>query len=151
MKNKSQHIIRKTLPFLLIFSVIFSAIFLFSCEKEQPVVIKDSDTCIVIIPDSSYLEGKTKVPLIDYMEYLKGKGELDYTAENGMITSLNGTENPSDFSSCWMLYTNDPDNSSTAWGTIEYNGTVCGSALTGADTAIIKPDALYIWVFKAFS
>ena len=37
---------------------------------------------------------KTDMLLIDYMKVLKEKGELEFKIENGMITSINGIENP---------------------------------------------------------
>ena len=78
--------------------------------------------------------------------------DRDYTiGPDGMITSINGIENPADFSSCWMLYTSDVENSNTAWGTVEYQGVKYGSAISGAETLKIKPDQLYIWVFQSFS
>jgi hypothetical protein len=68
-----------------------------------------------------------------------------------MITSINGIENPADYSSCWMLYTSDEDNANAAWGTVEYEGKEYGSAISGAETLKIKADKLYIWVYKSFS
>ena len=76
----------------------------------------------------------------------------DYTiGADGMITSINGIENPADYSSCWMLYTSDAENANASWGTVEFEGAEYGSAISGAETLKIKPDQLYIWVFKSFS
>lgn len=119
--------------------------------KSEPLVIKDSDTYIVVKTTQEALDGKTDMLLIDYMSQLKEKGELEFEIKDGMITSINGIENPADWSSCWMLYTSDAENANAAWGTVEYEGKEYGSAISGAEALVIKPDQLYIWVFKAFS
>jgi len=122
-----------------------------SACKSEPLVIKDSETCIVIRPTAESMEGKTDMLLIDYMNELVAEGELSCTISDGMITSINGIENPADYSSCWMLYTSDAENANTAWGTVEYEGVEYGSAISGAEALKIKAGQLYIWVFQSFS
>ena len=133
------------LALLLLICVMLPA-----CQNE-PLVIKNSDTCIVIKPTEKSMDGKTDMMLIDYMNELAKTGELTCTIQNGMITSINGIENPADFSSCWMLYTSDGENANTVWGTVEYEGVTYGSAISGAESLKIKPGQLYIWVFQSFS
>lgn len=128
----------------LVLVLCFACSIFAGCSSE-PVVIKDSETCIVISAD------KDAASLLDYMAELKNKGQLDYTVENGMVMSVNGIENPADFSSCWMLYTSDAENASEMYGTVEYNGKIYGSAVVGAETLAVKEGQLYIWVFKSFS
>ncbi len=140
----------KTVSCLLAIVIIASTMLLSGC-KSEPLVIKDSDTYIVIKTTQEALGGKTDMLLIDYMYELRQKGELTCSISNGMITSINGIENPADFSSCWMLYTSDTENSNTAWGVVEYDGTEYGSAISGAENLKIKPDQLYIWVFQSFA
>lgn len=144
MKNKTKRL-SCLLAILLVCSMLLPG-----CQNE-PLVIKDSDTYIVVKTTEESLAGKTDMCLIDYMNELAQKGELSCTIKNGMITSINGIENPADFSSCWMLYTSDADNANAAWGIVEYEGVEYGSAISGAETLKIKPDQLYIWVFKSFS
>ena len=142
--------LKKSLSFLLVVISLCSAMMLASCQSE-PVAIENSDPYIVIKPTAESIEGKEDMSLADYMAELKEKGELDYTINNGMITSINAIENPADFSKCWMLYTSDSDNSGNAWGTIEYEGKECGSAVVGAESITLKPEHLYIWVFKSYN
>lgn len=118
--------------------------------SNEPLVIKDSDTYIVIKTTQEAMGDKTEMLLIEYMEILKEKGELEFKVANGMITSINGIDNPADYSSCWMLYTSDETLSNVSWGTVEYEGKQYGSAVSGAETLKIKPNQLYIWVFKSF-
>ena len=135
----------KALSVLTAIILLINLFVLVSC-KTEPVVIKDSDTCIVIKGTSDF-ENKS---LLTYMESLKVEGKLEFTITDGMITSINGIDNPADFSSCWMLYTSDADNANSAWGTVMYDGVEYGSAIVGATDLIIKPDCLYIWAYIAF-
>ena len=144
MKNTT-----KRLSCMLVILILACSVLLSGC-KSEPLVIKDSDTYIVVKVTEEVLDGRTDMLLIDYMNELAQSGELECTISNGMITSINGIENPADFSSCWMLYTSDAENSNPAWGTMEYKGIQYGSAISGAEVLKIKPDQLYIWVFQTF-
>ena len=139
--------IKKALSVLLVVVILAG---LSACKNEK-LVIKDSDTYIVVKTTAQAMDGATDMTLMDYMTKLKEKGDLEFTISDGMITSINNIDNPADFSSCWMLYTSDADNANASWGTIEYEGKEYGSAISGAETLKIKPDQLYIWVFKSFN
>ena len=138
--------LKKVVTVLLVLTILAG---LSACQSEK-LVIKDSDTYIVIKTTEQAMDGTTDMTLMDYMQTLKEKGELEFSISNGMITSINGIENPADYSSCWMLYTSDADNANAAWGTAEYDGQEYGSAISGAEVLKIKPDQLYIWVYKSF-
>ncbi len=138
--------VAKILSVLLVMAVCASMLLLTACQGEK-LVIKDSDTCIVV----KTAEETTDMVLLDYMKTLKDKGKLEFSIENGMITSINGIDNPADYSSCWMLYTSDADNANAAWGTVEYEGKEYGSAISGAEVLAIKPNQLYIWVYQSFN
>ena len=142
--------LKKTLSFLLAVMLLAGTMLLTGCRRE-PLVIKDSDTYIVIKTTQKAMGEETDMLLIDYMAKLKEKGELEFAISNGMITSINGIDNPADYSSCWILYTSDEENANSAWGVVEYQGKQYGSAISGAEALKIKPDQLYIWVFKSFS
>ncbi len=139
---------KKTTKILAILLLAFSLL-LTGC-KEEPLVIKDSDTCIVIKTTEESMGGKTEMLLVEYMESMREEG-LEFEVKDGMIVSINGIENPADYSSCWMLYTSDAENSNASWGTVEYEGNEYGSAISGAETLKIKANEIYIWVFKSFS
>ena len=138
--------LKKLLSLALAVMVLVGMMLLTACRTE-PLVIKDSDTYIVIKTTGE----KDDLYLIDYMEKLKEKGQLEFSVSDGMITSINGIDNPADFSSCWMLYTSDEESANAAWGTVEYEGKQYGSAISGAEQLKIKPDQLDIWVFKSCS
>ena len=137
-----------TLVFLLLFATMLA--FAGCLAKKEPMVIKESDTYIVIHVSSEQMELTDTTTLVEYMNALKEDGALDFEMSNGMVSSVNGIENPADWSSCWMLYTSDTDNANTAWGEVEYKGEVYGSAILGAETLTVKDGCLYIWIFQAF-
>ena len=129
MKRPIKNPISKVRAVFLALILIASMLATSSC-KQDPLVIYDSDTTIVIRCE----EVDGDVTLIDYMTELKEKGEIEFTIENGMITSINGIANPADFSSCWMLYTSDAEMANSAWGTVLYDGAEYGSAILGAES-----------------
>ena len=141
---------KKTISVMLAVLLLVCAV-LPGCAKQEPLVIKDSEECIVIRTTKEVVGDKTDMVLIDYMNTLITEGKLTCKIENGMVTSINGIDNPADYSSCWMLYTSDAENANAAWGTVEYDGKEYGSAISGAETLKIKADQLYIWVYKSFS
>lgn len=147
MKNEIKSTPKRlyALIFSLLAIVVVGSLLLLT-RKAEPLVIYESDTTIVIKCEKA----EDDATLIDYMAKLRDKGKIEFTAENGMITSINGIENPKDFSYCWMLYTSDADMANSAWGTVLYNEVEYGSAILGADKLEIKADNLYIWVYKQF-
>ena len=149
MKNLTSQASKSLISVIILISVLLGALSLSSC-KEEPLVIKDSETCIVIKTTEKTLKDDPDMYLIDYMASLKENGELEYEIKNGMISSINGIDNPADYSKCWMLYTSDSENANSAWGTVLYEGTEYGSAVVGAEILKLKADCLYIWVFKSF-
>ena len=147
---KTQNTMTRRMLSLTLAIVLLACTVLLAGCKSEPLVIKESDTCIVIKTTKEAMDGKTDMLLIDYMDILAEDDKLTCEISNGMVTSINGIENPADFSSCWMLYTSDAENANTAWGTVEYDGQEYGSAISGAEALKIKPDQLYIWVFQSF-
>ena len=156
MKNT----MKRTLSLLLVM-IITCAVLLPGCQPDKLVIETpeaDPETNLVITDDhviikitQEALNGEADMTLMDYMNTLKDNDELEFKVSDGMITSVNGIDNSADYSSCWMLYTSDEDNANKAWGTVEYEGNEYGSAISGAETLVIKADQLYIWVYKSFS
>ena len=147
--KQTKKISQKILSCLLAMLLLAGSLLLTGCQSE-PLVIKDSDTYIVIKTTQEAMGKDADMVLMDYMLKLKEKGELEFEIQNGMITSINGIANPADYSSCWMLYTSDEENANSAWGVVEYQGKQYGSAIAGAETLKIKADQIYIWVYKSF-
>ena len=156
MKNT----MKKSLSLLLVI-VITCVLLLPGCRQDKIVIATPESTPesnliitndhVIIKVTQEALDGATEMTLMDYMTKLKDKGDLEFAISDGMITSINGIDNPADYSSCWMLYTSDAENANNAWGTVEYEGVEYGSAISGAETLKIKADQMYIWVFKSFT
>lgn len=134
----------------MLMSIFVTATLFSACGTTEPLVIKESDTYIVITVSSEQMELTEETTLVEYMTSLKESGELEFEIKSGMVSSVNGISNPADYSSCWMLYTDDEDNSNVAWGTIEYNEKIYGSAILGAETLKVKDSCVYIWVYQTF-
>ena len=138
---------KKLLLTLLTFVLLFSMV---ACGGETHV-IKETDEKIIITVSSKQMELTDSTTLLEYMQSLKKDGEFEFEIVSGMITSINGIENPADWSSCWMLYTNDTELSNSTWGTAEYNGETFGSAIVGAEELIVKNGYKYIWYYQSFN
>ena len=94
------------------------------------------------------MEGE--ITLSAYMDELQKEGEITFIKSGGMLVSVNGKANDSDYNPCWMLYTSDAENSNFAWGSVEYQGKVYLSASLGMDELIVKNGETYIWWYQTF-
>ena len=138
---------KKIISLLTGISIIIVSLFCASCLSPTPKVIKESDTYFVINVTDKVDADTT---LYEYMITLRDDGQITFTDADGMITSLNGISNKSDWSEVWMIYTTDEDNSNTAWGLVEYNGKTYGSAMYGAEELKVKQGESYIWLYQSF-
>ncbi len=121
--------------------VIAISMTLVGCGKSK-IVIKENDEYIVIHAE----ENVSNISLTDYMKKL----EVDFEIEGGFVNSVNGIKNKSDYSKCWMLYTDDEENSNDDYGTVEYKGKVYGQSNLGADALQVKGGKTYIWIYQSF-
>ena len=136
---------------VLLMTLVLSACLFVGCNDEQAKakaeVLESSNTKVVI----KINEADENATLISAMDYLKGEGKLQFEKSgDGMIMSINGVQNPADWSSCWMLYTDDADMSNTSWGTIELDGKTYASAISGSEDLIIKDGTTYVWTYGTF-
>ena len=129
--------------FTLLFTISLTTCLMVGCKKDA--VKLDGD--YVVITATADADGKS---LLLFMEQLKEKDELRFEMSDGMVVSIDGKQNASDFSSCWMLYTSDSENANNAWGIVEYDGKEYGSATFGAEQLIVKEGAIYIWWYQTF-
>ena len=137
---------KKFLSLVLALTLAFTIAVLTACKKE-PLVIKESDTYVVINVETD----KTDLTLASYMASLSEYKDM-FVINNGMVVSINGIENASDWSACWMIYTDDyrEDFSNSAWGTIVYKEKTYNSAAFGAESQIVKDGCTYIFVYQTF-
>ncbi len=141
---------KKTLQLFIVFMLVVLSAFASCSRKKEPLVIFESDTCIVINVSNEQMEITEDTTLLEYMNLLKQEGKINFKISGTMITSINGIDNPQDYSSCWMLYTSDSKNANEAWGTVDYKGEIYGSAITGADSLAVKNGCIYIWLYQSF-
>ena len=139
-------IMKKFLSFVLALTLALTVAVFTACKKE-PLVIKESDTYVVIKVETD----KTDLTLASYMASLEEYKDM-FVIESGMVVSINGIENASDWSACWMLYTDDyrEEFSNSAWGTIVYKDKTYNSAALGAESLIFKNECTYIWIYQTF-
>ena len=63
----------------------------------------------------------------DYFDGLQEEGIITYSMDGSMLAELNGVSNASDYSSCWMLYSDLTEldgeiYGNAEWGTYDYDG-----------------------------
>ena len=135
---------KKFLSLVLALTLALTVAVLTACKKE-PLVIKESDTYVVIKVETD----KTDLTLASYMASLEEYKDM-FVIESGMVVSINGIENASDWSQCWMLYTDDyrEEFSNSAWGTVVYKDKTYNSAALGAESLIVKNGCTYIWIYQ---
>ena len=137
---------KKLLTLALALTIALTATLISACKKE-PLVIKESDTYVIVKVKTD----ETDLTLANYMNSLEDYKDM-FVIENGMVISINGIQNASDWSACWMLYTDDysEEASNSAWGTLEYQEKTYNSAALGAESLIVKDGCSYIWVYQTF-
>ena len=137
---------RKILALLLVVVAIFS----FACYGGGNVkcqLISSSQTRVVIYVE----EADGNVTVENCMEALAAMTDsFSYKTQGGMVTEINGVENPADYSYCWMLYTSDADMANEEWGTITYEGKTLGSAIVGAEKLVVDVGEIYVWEYVKF-
>ena len=140
---------RKLISFIsLLVAVLLSVFSLVSCGGGTATaeVVEATDTLVVIRVN----ETDEAVTLFDVMEELQKENVLQFDLDGTMLKSLSGKQNAADFSSCWMLYTSDGKMSNGEWGTYDYRGTLCGSAILGGDALIVSAGEYYVWEYTTF-
>ena len=142
---------RKFLSLVIILLVLTCVLCSFAgCKPTNSAkaqVLQSTENILVINVTEVYGE----VTLLDVMNNLKEQGEIDFTIVGGMIVSVNGVENTPDYSACWMLYTSDSEMANIGWGTIEYQNSVYGSAIVGADSLPVIVNGIYIINYQIFT
>ena len=140
---------KKLIALLLLTVAVFSA--MFACGETPEFKLKDTDRYVVLTPSNEFV-GQS---VLTFMSHEKENGRLIYTADSSgtytMITSINGIKNPSDYSYCWMIYTDDENNYNEAYGSVELEGKKYYQAVYGAENLIIAQGKIYIWFYQSFA
>ncbi|MBQ8295663.1 MAG: hypothetical protein IJX87_04430 [Clostridia bacterium] len=109
---------RKTYHWLAVVLCLWTAM-MAACQKSGEVqsaeVLVSSDSVLTI----RVVEAAENATLYDVMKKLKEEGKIEFVSENSTygqsIVSINGVENPSDWSYYWASYTTDKDNGEYAF------------------------------------
>ena len=125
---------------------LFAAFCFVSCGEAEKAT--ETEIQPVVIEASGEVASNTT--LLGVMEELQRSGKLSFSVSDGMVVEINGVKNDTDYDPCWMLYTSDTENSSTAWGSYEYKGETLGSANYGAGDLMVKSGYIYVWVYQSF-
>lgn len=126
----------------VVLCLVIACAFLCACKTKSITVITEDDNKVVLTFDSGF-SGES---LLIAMNGAQENEQITFTVENGMVTSINGVKNAG--KTYWMLYTDDEDYSNSAWGEINYNEKIYGSATKGVSDLVVKDGKTYIWVFK---
>lgn len=142
---------RKIVGFLsLVFILVVMAVGVCGCKKSGDIgkakVLEKSENLVVIQVE----ECEDNVTVYDVMVWLQEKGELEFISENSIygqsLLSLNGKDNPDDWSSYWQFYTinatqGNPDKSKS------YGGYTLYYANVGISGAYVQDGGVYLWEF----
>ena len=134
---------KKLFATIITFCLVLSSLFCFtSCKQEFSVkaTLITSNEKLVVIKIEEIKGEPTLKHALDSLD----KSKFFYSiSADGMITSVNGTKNASDWSYYWAIYTSDADFSTTAFGTLNYLGNELGSANLGCNTLPITAGEYY--------
>lgn len=136
---------------LLALSLTFAACAPADNGDAEYVVKENTETLVVFTAP----EGIATDSLKAYLDGLAAAGEITYTIKDGMITSLNGTENMSGVSSgsFWMLYSDLTELDGVTYadptfGTYTYAGEQLASCSYGAEGMPVVEGYTYAIVYE---
>ena len=135
--------------FTLLLTLVTAVCMLVACDKQgsaKAEILSKTDTMVVIKVN----ETEGFATLLAAMNYLQDEGKLTFEFSGGMIVSVEGKTNASDWSACWMLYTSDKEMSNMEWGVVEYDGKSYASAILGAESLTVAVGEYYILSYVSF-
>ena len=91
----------------------------------------------------------------DYFDGLREEGIITYSMDGSMLAELNGVSNASDYSSCWMLYSDLTEldgeiYGNAEWGTYDYDGRQLVSCAYGLELMPVIEGYAYAAVYVTF-
>ena len=119
-------------------------------QKNYPITVNTSELVVFTAPDNFAM-----ISVKEYLDGLVAAGEISYTIEDGMIISLNGTENITQVNSgsYWMIYSDllEKDGviyADPTYGTYNHNGGTLASCSYGAESMPVIAGYTYALVFE---
>ena len=91
----------------------------------------------------------------DYFDGLQEEGIITYSMDGSMLAEPNGVSNASDYSSCWMLYSDLTEldgeiYGNAEWGTYDYDGRQLVSCAYGLELMPVIEGYAYAAVYVTF-
>ena len=91
----------------------------------------------------------------DYFDGLQEEGIITYSMDGSMLAELNGVSNASDYSSCWMLYSDLTEldgeiYGNAEWGTYDYDGRQLVWCANGLELMPVIEGNAYAAVYVTF-
>ena len=91
----------------------------------------------------------------DYFDGLQEEGIITYSMDGSMLAELNGVSNASDYSSCWMLYSDLTEldgeiYGNAEWRTYDYDGRQLVSCAYGLELMPVIEGYAYAAVYVTF-
>ena len=129
----------------------FASCALFGSENDGAAVqnakvLAKSENLVVI----QVLECQEGASVFDAMQFLKEKGELEFVSESSAygesLLSLNGKDNPADWSYYWQFYVSD-ETQGNPDTTYVFEETTCYFAQKGISGITARKDGIYLWEF----
>lgn len=111
--------------------------------------VQSVENGVVFVASEEVMDITETTTLRQYMDAMAENGGIEYEADNGMITSVNGIEPQSD-NEYWFIYTSLGDYSNTEWGTYEYEGQTLGSATLGFGDLPCVEGETYALIISAY-
>ncbi len=144
---------RKINSIVTLFLTVMLFLCFFACQKKEfdveTAAVSYDETEKVLVLDLTNAN-VTEYSLQEVMQDLQSAKKFTFIEENGMIFSINGVENPVDWSYCWMLYPSDEEVSTAEYGTFTYQGKTYNQAAFGAADLKVKSGEIYLWWYQGF-
>lgn len=139
---------KKLFNLLIVVCLTFCCTCTIACNKGgyvKATLVSVSEHTIVIKVE----EVSGNPMLIQALNSLKSD-DFNFKIQAGMISEINGLKNPTDWSYCWMIYTNDVEFSNNTWGSVTYNDIDCGSAILGVEDLPLTANCYYVIDYTYF-
>lgn len=136
---------KKLASIVAILLVLVLGLSFVGCGSAKAEIVFESDTLIVFRVN----EEMGAATVFNAMMYLRGRGELDFKSLEGSwgkyVTEINGVAEVTGATSgkSWMLYSNDPENSSLEFGSLTFEGHALGQTAYGISSQPVKAGYLY--------
>ena len=152
---------KKIVLLLVVLALVCTVAFgMVACAKEstsnetkefQLSSVASVSNIIVISVDNEIMADVTGKHLVDYLDALVAKEYFAYTANGGMVTTVNKITVDSSKNQFWAIYTDDEENSSDEWAApLVIDGKTYNSASYGIGDLPLKAGKSYVFKVSTY-